>query len=94
MHIERSFAHILDAGGHETHNTTGMGESQQTLQTGGGLLQSKPTDAVPVWLWNAQATGSGYGAGRQDSSLPMGRHFNPHSSRSSSAHVSLPVYPA
>jgi len=45
MHIERSFAHILDCGGMRRATLRGWENPKQTLQAGGRVLQSFTTDA-------------------------------------------------
>jgi len=57
QHIERSFAHVLDAGGMRRTTLRGLEKSEQTPSDRGGLLQSLPTPAPALRSGNSEAVG-------------------------------------
>ncbi len=59
MHLERSFAHILDAGGSLANDLARVGKLEQAIQSVGGYLQPVAVDAKTLWGGHRQAVGGG-----------------------------------
>jgi transposase len=59
LHLERSFAHVLDARGRAAHDLEGLGELKQTLPSGGRHLQPLPTDEEIMGRGHPETVGGG-----------------------------------